>query len=116
MRRLTIGQRKDDFFYESFYYTLLHIFIYPHFHLRILGFITCSDIFIVFYRTAIQNVYTVFIFCHPCSPHFMVLLSPWEQTLLVGVSFHFISSHIFYSRNVTVFFLGKFDLIEILKC
>ena len=33
MRRLTIGQRNDDFFKESFYYTLLfiHIFIYVSF-------------------------------------------------------------------------------------
>ena len=58
MRRLTIGQRNDDCFEESFYYTLS---IIHNFHLRILCFITCSDIFIVFYHTAIQNVFSSFV-------------------------------------------------------
>ena len=111
MKRLTFRQRNNDFFFMKAFITHYYTFIiYPHFHLCILCFITCSDILIVFYRTAIQIVYTVFIFRHPCSPHFMVLLSPWEQTTLVGVSFHFISSHIFYSRNITVF-SGKFDYL-----
>ena len=85
MRRLTIGQRNDDFFLRKL---LLHIIIYTHFHLSILCFITCSDIFILFITQPYKMCF------HLLSSMFTSFYGTPRPMGAKNISGHLISPHI----------------------